>query len=181
MTRIKCRNSLAEEHQCWKWHHLAGVPSESAFQGALKAVYLHLWVPETSGVSHLLNPSSSAPASHLLSILATTISDNCCYSFFLFLYLITMITAFSQQTKISATLLFCSFKITVTRQRRISVDIIFFLIECTGACLDSILQGQFVIFGSLSSLAFSVDLRFQNSFSHCSIHPTPSGSIFNAR
>lgn len=137
MTRIKCRSSQAEEHQCWKWHHLAGVPSEPVFQGALKPVYLHLQALETSGVSHVLNPSSSAPASHLLSILATTISDTCCYSFFLFLYLITMITAFSQQTKISATLLFRSFKITVTRQRRISVDI-FFLIECTGAYLDSI-------------------------------------------
>lgn len=77
----------------------------------------------------------------------------------LFLYLFTMITAFHQQTKIPATLLFCSFKITVTRQRRISVDIIFFLIECTGVYLDSILQGQLVILGISSSLAFSSDCR----------------------
>lgn len=138
MTRTKCINPLAKEHQCWKRDHFAGVPSESVFQGVLKAMYLHLQPPKSSGVSRVLNPPSSAPASHLLSISATTISDTSCYSYFLFLYLIITITVFRQQPRISATLLFCCFKITVTRQRSISVYIIFFLIECTVVYLDSI-------------------------------------------
>lgn len=88
--------------------------------------------------SCVLNPSFSAPASKLLSISATTISDTSCYSYFLFLYLIITITAFQQQPRIFATFLFCWFKITVTRQRSISAHIILFLIECTGVYLDSI-------------------------------------------
>lgn len=137
MTRMKCKNSLGKEHQCWKRHHFAGIPSESVFQGVLKAMYLHLQPPKSSGVSCVLNLLSSAPASHLLSVSATTISDTSCYSYFLFLYLIT-ITVFHQQPRISVTLLFYCFKITVTGQRSISVHTIFFLIECTGVYLDSI-------------------------------------------
>lgn len=40
MTRIKCVNSPADEHQCWKRHHMAGATPESdfQFQGGLKAV-----------------------------------------------------------------------------------------------------------------------------------------------
>lgn len=41
------------------------------------------------------------------------------------------------------------------------------------------LAGPAVILGGSSSLAFSAALRFQNSFSHCRIHPAPSGSILN--
>lgn len=74
------------------------------------------------------------------------------------LHLFTRITAFHQQTKIPATP-FLQLQITVTRQRRISVNIIFFLIECTGVYRDSILQGQLVILGSLFLLAFSSDSR----------------------
>lgn len=97
MARIKGINSLAKEHQYWKRHHFAGVPSESIFQGVLKAMYLHLQPPKSSGVSCVLNPLSSGPASHVPSISTTTISDTNCYSYFLFLYLIIAITAFCQQ------------------------------------------------------------------------------------
>lgn len=100
-TRIKCINSLGKEHQCWQRHHFAGVPSESVFQGVLKATYLLLQPPKSSGVSHVLNPPSSAPASHLLSSSATTTSDTSCHSYFLFLYLITTITVFCQQPRSS--------------------------------------------------------------------------------
>lgn len=139
---------------------------------------LYVWAPKSSGVSRVLNPPSSAPASHLLSISVTTISNTSCYSYFLFLYLITTITVFHQQPRISATLFFCCFKITVTRQRSISAHIFFFLTEYSGVYLDSILQDQFVICGSLSSLAFTVDFRLHNSFSPQGIYP--AASIFNA-
>lgn len=69
MTRMKCINSLRKEHQCWKRHHFAGVPSESIFQGVLKAMYLHLQPPKSSGVSCDLNPlvfsPSISPSVHL--------------------------------------------------------------------------------------------------------------------
>lgn len=138
MIRIKCVNSLAEEQQCWKWHPMAGVTPESVFQGALKAVYLCLQVPKTSGVSNVLNPSSSASPSISSSV------HPCNYNFrHLLLFFLPFLVPHHHDycllpAKIPATLLFCSFKITVTRQRRISVDIIFFLMECTGVYHDSI-------------------------------------------
>lgn len=79
------------------------------------------------------------PASHLLSILAITISDTCCYSFFPpFLVPHHHDYCLSPANKDPCNTPLLQLQITVTRQRRIPVDIIFFLIECTGVYLDSI-------------------------------------------
>lgn len=95
MTRIKGKNSLAKEHQYWKRHHFAGVPSESIFQGVLKAMYLHLQPPKSSGVSCL--ESSVFRPSISRSIHVHNYNFRHQLLFFLFLYLIIIITAFCQQ------------------------------------------------------------------------------------
>lgn len=129
-TRIKFINSLVKQHQCWKRHHFADVPSESVFQGPLKVTYLHLQPPQR-WVFHMswilrLQPQRLTFCPPLQLQLQTPAS----YSYFVFLYLIITVTVFQQQPRISATLLSCCFKITVTRQRSVSVHTIFFLTEC---------------------------------------------------
>lgn len=142
-------------------------------------MYLCLQVPETSGVSNVLNPSSSA--SDLLSILTTTISDTCCYSFFLHFLVPHHHDYCLLPANKDATLLFCSFKITDQAEKNLSSH------HFLPNWVHWSLSWQHLCRASSSSLvacpllAFSADLRFQNSFPHCRIHPTASGSIFKWR
>lgn len=91
---------------------MVGVTPESVFQGAIKAVCLSpgtqdLWCFKCleSFIFSISQHPTFCPSLQLQFQTPVVILSS-----LLFLYLITMITAFHQQTKIPATLLFCSFK-----------------------------------------------------------------------